>query len=143
LRVAEVDAAATHDLRRRVLRRGDPGVDVTFPEDARDGAFHLAALDDGGAVVGVGTFFPEPYDGRPAYRLRGMAVEPARQGSGAGRAVLDAGIARCRDAGAEILWANARDTALGFYGRAGMTVVGDGFDSIGIPHHVVVLELGE
>lgn len=141
MRVAEVGAADTHDLRRRVLRGGDPYAHVAFPEDDLDGAFHLAALDDAGAVIAVGTFSPAPYDGRPAYRLRGMAVEPARQGNGAGWVVLAAGIERCRAAGAEVLWANARDTAIGFYEKAGMAVVGDGFESVGIPHHLVVLDL--
>jgi hypothetical protein len=41
-----------------------------------------------------------------------------------------------------VLWANARDTALGFYVSYGMHVVGDGFVATpGLPHHVVVLDL--
>ena len=71
-----------------------------------------------------------------------MAVEPAQQGHGYGAALLDAAIARLRAAGARVLWANARDSALGFYVRGGMTVAGDGFvAALGLPHHVVLLEL--
>jgi hypothetical protein len=41
------------------------------------------------------------------------------------------------------VWANARDSALGFYERAGFTVAGDGFvtDDTRLPHHAVVLDL--
>jgi predicted GNAT family N-acyltransferase len=41
------------------------------------------------------------------------------------------------------VWARARDSAIGFYERAGFTVVGDVFvdDATGLDHHLVVLEL--
>jgi hypothetical protein len=41
------------------------------------------------------------------------------------------------------MWADARDSALGFYRRAGMEVVGDSYitEATGLPHHTVVLDL--
>ena len=73
-----------------------------------------------------------------------MAVDPSRQGEGIGRAVLDAGLARLAAAGVPLLWANARDGALGFYEALGFRAVGDSFvdaDS-GLPHTVVLRRLG-
>jgi GNAT superfamily N-acetyltransferase len=148
LHVEVVGAADTHDLRRRVLRDGRPDAVVAFPEDGRPGAFHLAVRsEEGGHIVAVATFSPEPAPSRPGRRavhLRGMAVAQRWQYHGAGRLLLEDAIARLQREGVEVLWANARDSALGFYQRLGMEVVGEGFvlPGSGVPHHVVVLDLG-
>jgi len=84
MRVDEVPAEATHDLRWRVLRNGRPGAPVVFPEDARPGAFHLAVCDDG-AILAVASFSSEETayrPGRAAVHLRGMAVDPPFQRHG-------------------------------------------------------------
>jgi GNAT superfamily N-acetyltransferase len=144
--IREVDVAVTHDLRRLVLRDGRADADVHYDEDAAADSFHLAALDAEGAVVGVATWAPCPTEHRPgarAWRLRGMAVHPDAQGGGVGSALLAAAIDRLRPLGVEVLWADGRDAALPFYERHGWSVEGEGFLAAhGIPHHVVVLDLG-
>lgn len=145
LRVVDLTAEGCYDLRRRVLRAGTPSGGVAFAEDDTPGVFHLG-VDADGTLVGVATCFPSatPWRaGRPAAQVRGMAVDRAWQGRGIGRALLDEALARVRAEGIEVLWANARDSALGFYERFGMQVVGDGFrteDTL-LPHHVVILDL--
>jgi predicted GNAT family N-acyltransferase len=139
--VVEVPAASTHDLRRRVLRSHAPALPVSNAEDDASGAFHLA-VTDGGEIVAVASFSPQPFEGRPAVRLRGMAVEPSRQSQGLGAMLLDAAVERLRRDGATLLWANARLGALAFYERRGFHTVGEPFDDIGIPHVVVVRPLG-
>lgn len=143
--VRDVAAGATHDLRRRVLRGGDRAADVHFPEDDRPEAFHLGAVDGRGRVVGVATWAAVPTERRPgwrAWRLRGMAVEPDLQGAGVGSLLLAAAVERLRGLGAEVAWADGRDTALAFYERHGWAVEGEGYrTATGIPHHAVVLEL--
>jgi GNAT superfamily N-acetyltransferase len=139
MRVREVDLGATYDLRRRVLRNGTPTQDVTMAGDAVAGTFHLGVEDDNGAVVAVATFVPSD----AGVQLRGMAVEPALQGSGLGRMLLDAAVERLRSAGVGRLWANARDDAMPFYDRLGWRVCGHGFvdGPTGLPHHQMELEL--
>ena len=142
--VVDIDAGATHDLRRRVLRGHRPDADVDYPGDHVPGAFHLGLLDDDGTLVGIASLSPEPTPHRPGrrgLRLRGMAVEPARQGAGGGRLLLDAAVERARLEGYDVVWADGRDTALAFYQRRGWEVVGDGFVHVGLPHHVVLLDL--
>jgi GNAT superfamily N-acetyltransferase len=145
VKILAVNVAGTYDLRRRVLRGGDPSSDVTFAQDTVDGAFHLAALDEDGTVVGVASFYPVPTPWRPdaaaPWQLRGMAVDPSMQGGGVGRQLLLAAVERLRADGADVLWANVRDSAEGFYARMGWETVGEGFLSVGIPHHVAVLDL--
>ena len=142
--VVEVDAVRTHELRRAVLRGGRPDAEVRYPEDDLAATFHLA-VEDEGALVAVSTWAPVAAahrPGAPAWRLRGMAVDPARQGSGVGSLLLGAAVERLSAAGAEVVWADGRDSALPFYERHGWRVEGDGFVTAGgIPHHVVVLDL--
>jgi ribosomal protein S18 acetylase RimI-like enzyme len=144
--VEAVDAGLVLELRRRVLRSGTPSRDPRFPEDADPATFHLAARDATGAVVATATFTPKPTRVRPGARaaqLRGMAVDAAAQRRGLGTALMVAGVERLRADGFTVVWANARDSALGFYERLGMSVVGDGFVAVesALPHHVVVMDL--
>jgi GNAT superfamily N-acetyltransferase len=146
LRVEEIAVADTYDLRRRVLRDGRPDAVVVFGGDDRPGAFHLGIRNEG-SLLAVASFNPEPAPSRPgrrAVRLRGMAVDPACQRRGLGGLLMDDALGRLRGDGVEVLWANARDSALGFYRRFGMEMVGDGFvtPETGLPHHVVVTDLG-
>lgn len=144
--VEQVPAEVVYGLRRLVLRDGRPDAVVAFPEDQVEGAFHLAAHDERGAVVGVVTLSPEASPHRPGarrpWRLRGMAVDPKRQGEGIGRALLEAALQQLRAVGADALWANGRDTALRFYEQNGWTVLDHAFvtDDTQLPHHVVVFD---
>jgi Predicted acyltransferase len=145
--IADIEAEQTHDLRRRVLR-GGRSEHLVFPEDDRPGAFHLGVrAAPSGPLLAVASFSPEatPYRaGRRAVRLRGMVTEPACQGQGIGRRLLEEAVQRLGAGGVEVLWGNARDSALGFYGRLGFGVVGDGFlagPAGDIPHHIVLLDL--
>src|SRR4051812_4543863 len=128
-------------LRHAVLRPGRPVSYSVYSED--DGAVHIGAWDDD-MLVGCATVFPDPWAGtaaqpseQSAWRLRGMAVDPSRQGSGVGREVLAAAVDAAVGGGAPLMWANARTSALGFYQRHGWRVVGEEFIAAdtGLPHH--------
>jgi GNAT superfamily N-acetyltransferase len=127
-------------LRQAVLRPGLPAEASRYPED--EAAVHVGAWD-GEQLVGCATVFADPWPGTPAaWRLRGMAVAPERQGSGVGAVVLAEAVAAAREAGAPMMWANARSTALGFYVRSGWQVAGEEFVTAdtGLPHVPIVLE---
>jgi GNAT superfamily N-acetyltransferase len=143
--VVELTTPQTHPLRRAVLRNDTPSDVVSFAEDDWPGAHHLGVVD-GDELVGTSTWIPRPLDSQPeatAVQLRGMATAHSHQGRGVGAALLEAGCARALDAGAEVVWANARDAALPFYTRHGFVVAGDGFidATTQLPHHVVIRSL--
>ena len=144
--VVEVDAAETHALRRFVLRRGTPTDEVNFANDRQPGTRHLAIRDAAGDVIATSTWFestaPTSPDAR-AVQLRAMAVHDDYRGRGLGAILIAAGAAHAATIGADLVWANARDSALGFYQRQGFEVVGDGFltDDTRLPHHVIVRRL--
>jgi GNAT superfamily N-acetyltransferase len=145
--VRPIRAADTHPLRRSVLRDNSTTAVLVFDGDDDPTTFHLGAFE-GEVLVGIATFIARPCSNRPdakrAVQLRGMAVSPTLQSGGVGGALLRAAIDRLRDDGVDVLWANARDAALGFYqGRLGMTVGDDAFvdATTGLAHHRVWLYL--
>lgn len=114
-------------VRLPVLRAGFPPETAVFDHDDDPTTLHLGAFD-GERLVGVATFFPEPYPNDPtvpAWRLRGMATLPDMQRRGVGRALMREGMAAATRAGADVMWFNARVTALGFYRSLGFVAVGD------------------
>ena len=143
--VVELRAGQTHPLRRSELRDGTASDVVEFDGDELDSTFHLGALLDG-RLVAISTWIVRPYPDRPAdpgYQVRGMATEPVHRGEGLGALLLEQGIERCRERGARLVWARARDTTLEFYRRFGFDTVGLGYVDLttGLPHHDIIREL--
>ena len=147
VRVRPLVLEETIDLRRHVLRGGAADAVVRYATDDDPSTWHLGAVDEEGAVVATSTFFAEPCPLFPekggAVRLRSMAVAPGRQGQGVGVLVLEAALERLRDQGATVVWANARDSALGFYARCGFEVTERSFveAETGLAHTVVARSL--
>jgi GNAT superfamily N-acetyltransferase len=144
--VVEIQTADTHALRRDVLRDGDPARPVDFPEDDLPGTFHLGVRAASGVIVATSSWVPKTCAEAPdavGVQLRGMATAAELQGTGVGGTLFEAGAQRCRDAGFEVLWARARDSALGFYAKHGCRIVGEGFidATTELPHHIVVVDL--
>jgi GNAT superfamily N-acetyltransferase len=138
IEVRRATADEVRTLRRDVLRPGGSLAPTAYdldPATVNIGAF------DGDRVLGCATVFPEPYEGEPlAWRLRGMAVDPACQGRGVGRLVLDAATEAVEQVGVPLIWANARMTAMPFYQRLGWVAVGEVFSygPADIPHRVIL-----
>jgi GNAT superfamily N-acetyltransferase len=137
-----VEAEVVRPLRHAVLRPGATWDESVYPVDHLDDTLHLAVYD-GDAVIGTATVFAEPHDGRPAWRLRGMAVADENRGQGVGSRLLAEVVEQVRRQGAGLLWCNARTAALPFYTRHGFTIVGEEFLAAhGVPHYLALLPLG-
>ena len=128
-------------LRHAVLRPNLPIETAKYPEDAHPDIFHLADRADG-TVISCVTFLPQPIDGKPAWRLRGMATADAHRGRGVGGRLLESGVAEVARRGGTVVWCNGRSAAVGFYQRHGFLIRGDEFDVPPIgPHFVFVRTL--
>ncbi len=129
-------------LRHSVLRAGRPLESAISRSDSSPETVHLGAYVDGD-LAGVVSTFPEDCDlapGRRGEHFRGMATHPSWRGRGVGEALMRAVAMLAREHGADVVWANGRDSALGFYERMGFTVEGQGFedDVMHLGHHAVV-----
>jgi len=147
IEILELAPAETHALRRAVLRDGDSTRTVVYPEDELAETVHLGIRNADGALVATSSWTPKQLDdapGKRAVQLRGMAIAAEMQGAGIGGLLFESAVTRWRDAGFDLVWARARDSALNFYAKHGCRVVGDGFidDTTRLPHHVVVREIG-
>jgi GNAT superfamily N-acetyltransferase len=121
LTVSRVSADQLHGLRRRVLRNDDPAIYHPDPRDDDETSLHYGGMLGPRLVVSA-SFFPSapPMNSElVTYQLRYMATDFDVQGRGYGARVLDFAEADLRTMGVEQLWANGRDTALGFYESVG------------------------
>lgn len=143
MNVVEITGVETHPLRTAVLRDGDPTRTVVFDNDDHPEAVHLGIRNDAGDLIAISSWMPNPLADFPddrSLQLRGMATAADVQGGGVGGLLFEAGVDRAAARGFTLVWARARDSALGFYDRHGCTVIGDGFvdDTTRLPHHIVV-----
>lgn len=128
VRVSQVDVNAILDLRWRVLRAGLPPDSARFDGDQEIETRHFAARA-GGSIIGCCTILQRPWEGRPAWQLRGMAIEPKWQGRGVGQKLLgEVEHYVMAHPHSLQLWCNARVPAKGFYQRLGWNVESDVFE---------------
>lgn len=145
--MVELAPADTWPLRRTVLRNDTPSTDVVLDGDDDSTTLHLGVVDQDGRVIAISTWirrpFPEHPADAPAVQLRAMAIEPGLQRTGVGRLLVERGLERAASDGVAVVWANARDTALGFYTALGFEVLGDGFvdAATSLPHHRIARHL--
>lgn len=147
-RVQRVSSHQLHDLRRRVLRNDDAAL---YHPDARDDevtSIHFGGLLGDRLVVSA-SFFPSSPPMNPTlitYQLRYMATDFDVQGRGYGALVLAVAEDDLRGLGAQQIWANGRDTALGFYQNVGWLRV-EGSEHLSpetqLPHTVIFKRLND
>jgi GNAT superfamily N-acetyltransferase len=139
--VVSVEAAQVWGLRRRMLRPGLSWEASKYEQDQLASTRHLAILDDD-VVVACTTLFPQPFEEEPAVRLRGMAVDPAFQGRGWGRVLVQHARRHAVAEDVELLWCNARVSAAGFYEKQGFELTGPVFlTEPGVPHRVALMRV--
>ncbi|AKM04271.1 GNAT family N-acetyltransferase [Burkholderia pyrrocinia] len=123
--IASIEAAQTHPLRAMVLLNGDLNA-CELPGDHAPTTLHVGVCDPSG-IVAVASLCEEPRDddrARPAWRLRGMAVDPAVRGMGFGRVLVQVCVRHAEERGAALVWCTARESAYRFYEKLGFAADG-------------------
>jgi GNAT superfamily N-acetyltransferase len=146
LHIARVTANQLDALRCRVLRSDDPELYHPDSRDSDETSFHYGGFI-GDRVVVSASFFPSapPMNASlVTFQLRYMATDFDVQGRGYGARVLAYAEEDLRALGVEQLWANGRDTALGFYESVGWLKV-EGSEHLSpetlLPHTVIFKRL--
>lgn len=118
--VRSVSAERVYPIRSAVLLDGDTK-SCRFRGDDQQSTLHLAVCD-GDTIVAAATICQEAFPGSPgdnAWRLRGVAVEPAMQRYGFGRMLIKLCFEHAQREGGRLVWCTARETARGFYEALG------------------------
>ena len=126
--IREIRAEETYPLRKEELRR-NVTLSHEMQGDHDSDTLHLGLFEKG-ELVSIASFMKASlpdFEGRQ-YQLRGMATAEAYQGKGFGRKLLREAEKRLRNAGADLLWCNAREVALDFYRKLGYEVLGPSFE---------------
>lgn len=135
-----IKARDTWPLRHQVLRPHQTLEDCDYPNDRNPESFHLGGFEED-RLIAVGSFYEEGNDRLPGWsqwRLRGMAVAPEHRSRNLGGTLLVFALDQLRAKGVDLLWCQARETAVRFYARHGFVVDGERFDIEGIGGHFVM-----
>lgn len=142
-KIQQLSAEQTWPLRHQVLRPHQTLQDCIYPQDQDQQSFHIGAVVDG-KIACIASFHVENHSelkSQFAYRLRGMATDPAFHQKGLGRAVLEKSLDELRERKCDLLWFNAREIAFPFYEKLGFQYLGDYFDIPGIGPHKVMYKV--
>ncbi len=155
----------TYPIRHQVLRPHQSVDDCRYPGDRDASTRHLGAFQrtmiaaadqphqqtqldiqeskDYGteSLIGICSIYQQQHpelSSIDSCQLRAMATLPAARGLGVGLMLLTAAEQHAQSLKHQGLWANARETALGFYQRAGYDVVSEKFSLPDIGAHWLV-----
>jgi predicted GNAT family N-acyltransferase len=141
--IQRIQVEATLPLRLSVLRPGRPVESARF--DGDEVACHFGAFK-AGQLLGIASLYRVGMPGRPgvsAFQLRGMATAPEARGSGLGRALVKGCVAFALEEQAQLIWCNARTSAVDFYRKMGFSISGGEFEIPDVgPHFRMFFELG-
>ncbi|KAI1766923.1 GCN5-like N-acetyltransferase [Hypoxylon sp. FL1150] len=132
--VRPISPEETYALRHAVLWPDKPISYVQLPEDLHGqhfGAFTNSDNESNPELVSIISLF---VDDSGEARFRKFATAPKWQGIGIGSVLLKYTIEAAVELGATRIWCDARETALGFYQRFGMSGEGAVFFKSEVPY---------
>lgn len=122
MKVLRISAQDTYPIRQQVLVPTHELKKAKFEnDDDEDISFHLGAFENS-KLVSVASFFYQRnplFEDLHQYQLRGMATLPEKQGQGLSSELLATAFPIIKQNFCTLLWCNARESAIGYYEKAG------------------------
>ena len=128
--VREFNTIDTYNIRHQVLRQGKPIESCKFEGDDLETTFHLG-LFFYGELIGVATYMKnsnQNFSEEIQYQLRGMAILQQFQGKKFGNVILKKADELLKHKECQLIWCNARESAVNFYSNFGFKISGDAFE---------------
>ncbi|OGS80951.1 MAG: GNAT family N-acetyltransferase [Flavobacteria bacterium RIFCSPLOWO2_12_FULL_31_7] len=141
-KVKKITYLDTFPIRSAVLRQGKPIETCFFLGDDAKETTHFGLFDDE-KLIGVASVFKvnnQNFEQNNQFQLRGMAVLNEYQGLGYGKFLLEEVSKLITNKKADILWFNARESAVKFYQNLGFLVLGNSFEIPEIGTHFVMFK---
>jgi ribosomal protein S18 acetylase RimI-like enzyme len=140
--IKEITTQETYLVRNLVLRPGKRIETCFFDGDNLEQTKHFGYFDDG-KIVGVVSVYKNKnviFKSPNQYQIRGMAILKEFQGSGCGKLLIK----HCEDylisIGTNLIWFNARETAVSFYEKLGYTKNGSPFAIADVGIHFLMFK---
>lgn len=139
-KILEIAAIDTFQVRHPVLRKGKPIETCSFDGDNLPFTKHFGLFIDEKLTAVVSAFKNNNsiFNSQNQYQIRGMAVLDQFQKKGFGHDLLVHCEGYCASQNAELIWFNARETAVLFYKKMNYNVVGDAFNIKDVGTHYVM-----
>lgn len=138
--IQKVGAKEVLEIRQKVLRPGKPEESCTFAKDEEASSFHFI-ITVASIKTGILSLLKErhpEFQEQKQYRLRGMAVLPAYRGKSLGKELIDYSIKKLPET--DLIWFNARLSAVDFYKKQNFQTKGETFDIPGVGPHVLMFK---
>jgi len=138
--IKKINYLDTLPVRSAVLRQGKPMETCFFLGDDAVDTTHFGLYIEN-IIIGVASVFKisnENFDTKNQYQLRGMAIVEAYQSTGFGKLLIEEIFNFIESNQVELLWFNARQTAVPFYEKLGCSKKGPSFEISEIGTHFLM-----
>jgi GNAT superfamily N-acetyltransferase len=130
----------TFPVRSAVLRQGKPIETCFFLGDDAVGTTHFGLFIEAN-LIGVASVFKtsnKNFDNKNQFQLRGMAILEEYQSTGFGKLLIEEIFNFIESTQVELLWFNARESAVPFYEKLGCTKKDPSFEIPEIGPHFLM-----
>ena len=138
--IRQISALETYTVRHPVLRGGKTIESCQFDGDELETTKHFGLFEEN-ILAGVISLFETKHEAFTApeqTQIRGMAVLEKFQKRGFGALLVQHAEEYARSKQAELIWFNARETAVGFYTKMGYSILGGPFDIANVGTHFIM-----
>jgi GNAT superfamily N-acetyltransferase len=140
--IQKITSTETYRVRHIVLRAGKPIESCQLDGDELETTYHFGYyLND--ELVGVISIFESQNPdciNEYSMQIRGMAVLFAHQKQGIGEALVSAAEKFCTEQKKELIWFNARTSAIGFYQKMKYEILGPEFEINDVGPHFLMFK---
>jgi len=136
----KITAFETIIVRHPILRPGRPIESCHFDGDDLLSTSHFGLFLENQLAGVISAFKAQNklFSEENQYQIRGMAVLSEFQKKGFGEALLEYCENEIRLKSGNLIWFNARETAIGFYEKSGYEILGDPFEIPDVgPHYIL------
>lgn len=140
LEIKIIPTELTYKVRQPVLRPGKPIESCFFDGDDLHSTVHFGLFIDSD-LLGVVSIFKNSspfFSYNNQYQIRGMAVLDTQQGKGLGGLLIKKVEEYLSQTNTEIIWFNARESAVNFYKKMEYSVTGEPFEIPNIGKHIIM-----
>ena len=140
--IQKIASTETYPVRHIVLRAGKPIESCQFQGDELETTNHFGYYINN-QIIGVISIFEinnKQFLVQKSFQIRGMAVLPSFQKQGIGEALVKESEKFCTTQKANLIWFNARTTAVGFYQKMGYEIVGSAFEINEVGPHFLMFK---